>query len=297
HHAFSSGAGRTSDGNGSHASTLKSPSYTKSVSWQHYQSYYPNLNKKTIINDEDASLIERKAIEKATVVSFPSKWAMDFCRNYYRLDFDKLVEIPWGANLFDDIHFANKNIIQKNSYTCLFLGVDWERKGGKTALKAIEYVRQLYGIDVRLKICGCTPNQKILPTWVELIDKVDKNNVDEYQKFIDVLSNADILLLPTIAECYGMVFCEAAAFGLPVVATDTGGVSSIVINERTGILIKDPLDYKHFGNAIHKIISSVETYQNYSQNARIRYNNILHWDNWAKKIIEIMYEHKNRRIK
>ncbi len=36
HHAFSSGAGRTSDGNGNHASTLKSPSYTKSVSWQHY---------------------------------------------------------------------------------------------------------------------------------------------------------------------------------------------------------------------------------------------------------------------
>ncbi|EFZ0097773.1 hypothetical protein B4Y71_23460, partial [Shigella boydii] len=34
---FSSGAGRTSDGNGSHASTLKSPSYTKSVSWQHYR--------------------------------------------------------------------------------------------------------------------------------------------------------------------------------------------------------------------------------------------------------------------
>ncbi len=44
HHAFSSGAGRTSDGNGSHASTLKSPSYTKSVSWQHYLS----LREKTI---------------------------------------------------------------------------------------------------------------------------------------------------------------------------------------------------------------------------------------------------------
>uniref|UniRef100_UPI001BC833BE hypothetical protein n=1 Tax=Escherichia coli TaxID=562 RepID=UPI001BC833BE len=39
----SSGAGRTSDGNGSHASTLKSPSYTKSVSWQHYQ--YTDTNK------------------------------------------------------------------------------------------------------------------------------------------------------------------------------------------------------------------------------------------------------------
>ncbi len=39
HHAFSSGAGRTSEGNGSHASTLKSPSYTKSVSWQHYPQF------------------------------------------------------------------------------------------------------------------------------------------------------------------------------------------------------------------------------------------------------------------
>ena len=36
HHAFSSGAGRTSDGNGSHWSTSKTPSYTKSVSWQHH---------------------------------------------------------------------------------------------------------------------------------------------------------------------------------------------------------------------------------------------------------------------
>ncbi|WP_261290106.1 YhiJ/YhiL family protein, partial [Escherichia coli] len=44
-HAFSSGAGRTSDGNGSHASTLKSPSYTKSVSWQHYRI----LNRRDIV--------------------------------------------------------------------------------------------------------------------------------------------------------------------------------------------------------------------------------------------------------
>ncbi|ELH52271.1 hypothetical protein A155_00906 [Escherichia coli KTE197] len=48
HHAFSSGAGRTSDGNGSHASTLKSPSYTKSVSWQHYQKVDLNTNEAEI---------------------------------------------------------------------------------------------------------------------------------------------------------------------------------------------------------------------------------------------------------
>ncbi|ABB68696.1 putative IS1 encoded protein [Shigella boydii Sb227] len=54
HHAFSSGAGRTSDGNGSHASTLKSPSYTKSVSWQHYQK-----------SEDDAVVIGRN-LQRAT---------------------------------------------------------------------------------------------------------------------------------------------------------------------------------------------------------------------------------------
>ncbi|QIV68531.1 hypothetical protein HFC66_12290 [Escherichia coli] len=60
HHAFSSGAGRTSDGNGSHASTLKSPSYTKSVSWQHYHETlqpekisYPFYLKRDLPNEKD----------------------------------------------------------------------------------------------------------------------------------------------------------------------------------------------------------------------------------------------------
>ncbi|WP_250388407.1 hypothetical protein [Escherichia coli] len=57
HHAFSSGAGRTSDGNGSHASTLKSPSYTKSVSWQHY--HLSEDNKKTIIKIIDKNNITK----------------------------------------------------------------------------------------------------------------------------------------------------------------------------------------------------------------------------------------------
>ncbi|MCV4960624.1 hypothetical protein ACNASH_19505, partial [Escherichia coli] len=59
HHAFSSGAGRTSDGNGSHASTLKSPSYTKSVSWQHYQQ---SIAYKIICNErhlQDISLMSQ----------------------------------------------------------------------------------------------------------------------------------------------------------------------------------------------------------------------------------------------
>ncbi|MDW7037084.1 hypothetical protein RNQ02_25960, partial [Escherichia coli] len=43
-----------SDGNGSHASTLKSPSYTKSVSWQHYPSPKTYSTKKKTLNAKTA---------------------------------------------------------------------------------------------------------------------------------------------------------------------------------------------------------------------------------------------------
>ncbi len=57
HHAFSSGAGRTSDGNGSHASTLKSPSYTKSVSWQHYREFERSWTLKPFITKPENPII------------------------------------------------------------------------------------------------------------------------------------------------------------------------------------------------------------------------------------------------
>ncbi|MFS2307318.1 hypothetical protein PWR53_14380 [Escherichia coli] len=49
HHAFSSGAGRTSDGNGSHASTLKSPSYVNATMFDRYLPFSCPLN--TFVTD------------------------------------------------------------------------------------------------------------------------------------------------------------------------------------------------------------------------------------------------------
>ncbi|OJP31060.1 hypothetical protein BK367_03225 [Escherichia coli] len=80
HHAFSSGAGRTSDGNGSHASTLKSPSYTKSVSWQHYHRiahyiYYLATDNIRIITHDDTVLLLRgtRNLLKVSTTKNPAK--------------------------------------------------------------------------------------------------------------------------------------------------------------------------------------------------------------------------------
>ena len=48
------------------------------------------------------------------------------------------------------------------------------------------------------------------------------------QRLEQIVSKSHRLLLPTRAECYGIVFCEANAYGLPVFATRVGGIPTIV---------------------------------------------------------------------
>jgi glycosyltransferase involved in cell wall biosynthesis len=54
------------------------------------------------------------------------------------------------------------------------------------------------------------------------------------------LSAADVVALPSRSEAYPMVLLEAAAHGRPVIATDVGGVSEIVENHKSGVLVPDP---------------------------------------------------------
>jgi glycosyltransferase involved in cell wall biosynthesis len=54
------------------------------------------------------------------------------------------------------------------------------------------------------------------------------------------LSAADVVALPSRSEAYPMVLLEAAAHGRPVIATDVGGVSEIVENRKSGVLVPDP---------------------------------------------------------
>ena len=51
---------------------------------------------------------------------------------------------------------------------------------------------------------------------------------------------ADVCLVPSRSESFGLVALEAAACGTPVVASDVGGLSSLIDHGRTGYLVEDP---------------------------------------------------------
>jgi phosphatidylinositol alpha-1,6-mannosyltransferase len=82
-------------------------------------------------------------------------------------------------------------------------------------------------------------------------------------------------------EGFGIVAIEASSAGLPVIASDMEGISSAVIDKKTGRLVKS-MDTKRFAEAIdntnnfHKNLVAQTTKENYSWKAiGMQYMNVL----------------------
>ena len=111
-----------------------------------------------------------------------------------------------------------------------------------------------------------------------------KDVPDDYARLDRLYRDCDVLLLPTRGECAGIVFCEAAAYGMPVVATRTGGVQELVVDGETGYLLPVDAEPGEFARTICERV--MPTYRSISRSARRRYEMHLNWDVVARKIAE-----------
>jgi D-inositol-3-phosphate glycosyltransferase len=64
---------------------------------------------------------------------------------------------------------------------------------------------------------------------------------------------ADVSLVPSRSESFGLVALEASACGTPVVASDVGGLSTLVDDGRTGFLV-DSCDPSDFARSVRRIV-------------------------------------------
>jgi len=110
----------------------------------------------------------------------------------------------------------------------LFVGGDFERKGGDLLLQAF---RALPPGVAELTVVTRT---KMSPA----VDVRVRNDLHPNSpELIALYQASDLFVLPTKAEAFGIAAVEAGAVGLPVIATDVGGVSDIVVHEETGLLM------------------------------------------------------------
>lgn len=167
------------------------------------------------------------------------------------------------------------------------MGVDWERKGGRIAVAAVDILNQR-GIKTVLTVAGLKhiPKECIGKDFVNFVGYLNKNIPSQYEQMKSILRSTDFLLLPTKAECSAVVFCEAADYGTPVVTYDTGGIANYVVNGMNGFRLAEGSSPTQFTDKIEEIWQTPGMLERLSLGARKLSKEKLNWDNWTKWFTE-----------
>jgi hypothetical protein len=170
----------------------------------------------------------------------------------------------------------------------LFLGVDWKRKGGEIAVDAIKWLNE-NGIKSVLHIVGIQELDSSIANlpYVDNVGRLNKNDATQYNRLIELIKGSHCMLLPTMAECAGIAFVEASAYGLPSFTHDTGGVKDYVMNGVNGYTLPLGSTAEDFGRKIKECVQNGELGK-MSETAIELYKSTLNWDNWAKEVTKVL---------
>ena len=260
--------------------------------------YYPFTTDLCLVSSLQAEWIERRALRRADACIFSTAWAAESAVVDYRLEPRKVHLVEFGALMVPESAPVPTTRPPGHGPHILFIAgsfVDeprdvrvgeWWRKGGPRALRVLDELVSR-GRRATLVIVGDVPVDLGSRDDVRLCGYLDPNTDEGREALSQEYLAADVLLDPTPATCTGLVLLDAAAHGLPVIAADTGGVSSVVAKGDTGILLAPEATPADYAAAIESITAPAERARVASE-ARARYETTLNWARWAEKTIEIV---------
>lgn len=202
---------------------------------------------------------------------------------------DKCVLIPNGYN--SDIFYQTK--INKDIFLKQF---NIKNRYDKiiTFVGKFTYIK---GIDILLKAAAIYENENILTILAgdgelfndmnKLAKKLNLKNVffikNQSQSTLNKLYNiADVSIIPSRSEAFGLVAIEAMACGTPVIGSNIGGLSDIIA-DGTGLLFENE-NYFDLANKINKILNKNMFDRNYISKHT---NRTFSQEKFTKKLIEI----------
>lgn len=240
---------------------------------------------------------DRKALERCSFAIYSSEWAAQSARKTLGFESHKVFSIPFGANLDQvptptDVEQAIDRRIQRQQHKeikLLFIGRDWQRKDGQTALDVLSLLNT-QGYQSHLTIVGCEPKiSDSLKDRVTIHPFLDKNHPADRTRISNLYLDSDFFIMTSFAESYGIVYCEALAHGCPCLATNVGGVGTIVSNGNTGYLFERQDDLPHqILTTIIQCCQSPENYQQLAQSCYQAYRDSFNWSTAAQKLNPIL---------
>jgi glycosyltransferase involved in cell wall biosynthesis len=254
--------------------------------------FYPEYSNLCQESLDNWHLMEKTGLEKSKLAIYASDWAAQSAIDHYGADPEKVKVIPFGANVDSHKTLSDiKDLVEArpvNQCKLLFLGVDWYRKGGDIALKVAEKLNQL-GLDTELTIAGCQPIvEGDLPSFVKPLGFISKFTNEGIDRINQLIAESHFLILPSRAECYGVVFCEANSFGVPCISSKAGGIPTIIKPHINGNLFDLDADISEYCDYIYYLFTNYSTYKDLALSSFHEYESRLNWNVAGQKVKSLL---------
>ena len=225
--------------------------------------------------------IEGEIAQQADLLIASTSDEADDLVNSYKADPEHVYVVPPGIDLATfqplDRTEARRKIGYGSGRLLLFVGRLERLKGVDVAIKALALLRDRDHDDLRLIVRGEDVRDgeesekerlKAVATSLGVRDRVDFLGSVAHHELPYFYAAADVLVMPSYSESFGLVALEAQACGRPVVASGVSGLRSVVRDEVSGYLI-DGHDPAIYAERIGRLLSDPELAQQMGMRGRL----------------------------
>ncbi|ELZ79723.1 hexosyltransferase, glycosyltransferase [Haloferax larsenii JCM 13917] len=202
---------------------------------------------------------------------------------------DDVVHVPNGydTDIFERIatdEARNRLGLDDDTPVVFALGTLKPRKGFQHLMRAMTRVHES-DPDARLVIGGqggMRDELESLASDLGIADRTDLLGYVESETLNDWMNAADVFVLPSYSESFGVVQLEAMACGTPVVATKNGGSEEVVTSEEYGLLVEGPESHDELADAVVEAL-----HRQWDADAIESYANEFTWENVCEDLADL----------
>jgi glycosyltransferase involved in cell wall biosynthesis len=221
---------------------------------------------------------DRRFYDELDVLLPMSDWLRRSFLEDYGQDPAKVVTVGAGANLHELPEVPERSFEQPRF---LFVGKQWERKGGPQLLEAFRQVHAERP-DAELWVVG--PEEPVAGPGVRFFGRISRASADGERRLGELYSGATAFAMPSVYEPFGIVFLEAMAYGLPCVASDRCAMPEIVADGSSGFTV-DAYDVDALGQRLLELADPTRA-RTLGLEGRRRLEGRFTWDVVAAKIVD-----------
>jgi glycosyltransferase involved in cell wall biosynthesis len=215
----------------------------------------------------------------------------DWLRRSFVADFgqdpDKVVTVGAGANLHELPAVPERDY---GSPRFLFVGKQWERKGGPQLLEAFRLVRAERR-DAELWVVGPERAPSTEP-GLRFFGRIPRDTPEGERRLGEIYATATAFAMPSLYEPFGIVFPEAMAHGLACLASDRCAMPEIVDDGVTGYVVP-ARDADRLAERLLDL-ADPERARAFGEAGRRRFLERFTWDAVAARIVEALVSRSAR---